>query len=192
MTTTTNGEIEMRTAASDRIARLRAPSPEDIYPYALQLGVRLGLGLIQLQALREVARYHDIGKRAIPLAILAKPGKLDPDELEFARSHSAIGARILHAHHETEELAPLVRASHERWDGAGYPDRLAGEEIPLVSRIIAVCDAFVAMTSPRPYRATMNEQQALLEIARHAGTQFDPNLAREFQRMMTVSEQRVA
>ena len=182
----------MKTATPDQLARLRRPVPEDLYPIALELGVRIGLRPSRLQLLRDVARFHDIGKCAIPAAILAKPGPLDKSELEFVREHPEIGARMLMACADTAEIAPLVRSTHERWDGSGYPHRLKSEETPLESRIVAVCDAFVAMTSPRPFRATKTEDEALRELVEHAGTQFDPVLVQEFQMMMDASHRRVA
>ena len=182
----------MTAAAPTQLAGLRRPLPEDLYPIALELGVRIGLSPSRLQTLRDVARYHDIGKCAIPAGILAKPGALDASEREFVREHPEIGARMLMASAATAEFARLVRSTHERWDGTGYPDRLKGEEIPLESRIVAICDAFVAMTSPRPFRATKTGEEALRELAHHAGTQFDPTLAREFQTMMRASRKRVA
>jgi len=182
----------MTAATFDRLARLRRPVSEDLYPIALELGVRIGLKPSRLQLLRDVARFHDIGKCAIPAAILTKPTALDESEREFVREHPEIGARMLMARADTAEIAPLVRGTHERWDGSGYPNRLKAEEIPLESRIIAVCDAFVAMTSPRPFRATRSEDEALRELTYHAGTQFDPALVREFQMMMDASQRRVA
>jgi HD-GYP domain-containing protein (c-di-GMP phosphodiesterase class II) len=182
----------MKAATSDRFARIRQPLPEDLYPMALELGVRLGLQPSQLQTLRDVARYHDIGKRAIPARILDKPAALDESERAFVREHPEIGSRMLMASLETAHLARLIRGTHERWDGRGYPSRLKGEAIPLESRIIAVCDAFVAMTSPRPFRQTKSEEEALYEIALNAGTQFDPDLAREFLLMMGTARARVA
>lgn len=182
----------MKTAYFERIAALRGPQPDDLYPIALELGVRLGFRPGRLQILRDVARHHDIGKGAIPAGILAKPGPLDADELGFVREHPEIGARMLLASAQTAEIAPLVRSTHERWDGTGYPDRLSGETVPLESRIVLICDAYVAMTSPRSFRPTRNEEEALSEIYRHAGTQFDPGLVQEFLVMMSVARERVA
>ena len=118
-----------------------------------------------------------MGKVAIPESILAKPGPLDDEEMTFVRRHTLIGARILLAAPSLAPEARLVRASHERWDGAGYPDGLAGEQIPLGSRIIFACDAFEAMTSAeRPYRVPVSTELALEELRRCAGTQFDPRV----------------
>ncbi|HKZ13273.1 MAG TPA: diguanylate cyclase [Solirubrobacterales bacterium] len=123
------------------------------------------------------AELHDVGKMAIPDAILSKPGPLDPAEWEFMRKHTLIGERIIAAAPALVPIARLVRSSHERWDGAGYPDGLAGEAIPFGSRIVFCCDAFDAMTSDRPYSVAMHPARALEEIARGAGTQFDPRVA---------------
>jgi HD-GYP domain-containing protein (c-di-GMP phosphodiesterase class II) len=113
---------------------------------------------------------------AIPDAILLKTGPLDNDEWVFVRRHTLTGEWILSAAPALANVAKLVRSSHERWDGGGYPDGLAGEEIPLESRIVAVCDAYAAMRSDRPYRAAMPHADALSELRAHAGTQFDPHV----------------
>jgi diguanylate cyclase (GGDEF)-like protein len=130
---------------------------------------------------RLAAQLHDIGKTAIPAAILDKPGPLDEREWEFMRRHPLIGERIVLAAPALVGTAPLIRSSHERVDGGGYPDRLTGEEIPLGSRIIAVCDAFDAMTSDRGYRRSIGVAAALQELERHAGTQFDPAVVAAFR-----------
>jgi len=129
---------------------------------------------------RLAAQLHDIGKTAIPAAILEKPGPLDEREWEFIRRHPLIGERIVLAAPALAGTAPLIRSSHERVDGGGYPDGLCGEEIPLGSRIIAVCDAFDAMTSDRSYRQSMGIDAALQELKRHAGTQFDTAVVEAF------------
>jgi two-component system cell cycle response regulator len=130
--------------------------------------------------IRLAAELHDIGKIAIPDAILQKPGELDESEWEFVRQHPLVGERIIAAAPALREAARLVRSSHERWDGSGYPDGLAGEDIPLGSRIIAICDAFNAMIGARPYRRGISEEMALEQLRRCAGTQFDPELVRVF------------
>jgi diguanylate cyclase (GGDEF)-like protein len=141
---------------------------------------RLNVPEPQLRILRQAAELHDVGKVAIPEEILSKPGPLSGDEWEFVRGHTLIGERILGAAPALGAAAKLVRSSHEHWDGTGYPDRLAGTEIPLGARIIAVCDAFDAMTSPRPYAQALTQQQAIRELLRCAGTQFDPEVVEAF------------
>jgi diguanylate cyclase (GGDEF)-like protein len=126
------------------------------------------------------AELHDVGKTALPDAILNKPGPLDEQEWDFMRRHTVIGERILLAAPSLAPTAELVRSSHEAFDGTGYPDALKGEEIPLGARIIAVCDAFDAMISTRAYRAAMAAGDAIAELRRCAGTQFDPEVVDVF------------
>ncbi len=132
---------------------------------------------------------HDVGKVGIPESILRKAGPLDAGEWRFVRAHTIIGERILTAAPVLRRVATLVRSSHERWDGLGYPDGLAGEEIPLGARIIAVCDAYHAMTSDRPYRRAMTTAQAIGELRRHAGTQFDPGVVEVLLEVLEDHEQ---
>jgi diguanylate cyclase (GGDEF)-like protein len=134
----------------------------------------LGLTENEVEQVRIAAALHDVGKMAIPDAILTKPGSLDEEEWGFVRRHTLIGETIMHAAPALRTAARLVRSSHERFDGTGYPDGLAGEEIPLGSRIIFVCDAFDAMLSARPYSPPLPVDHALSELRRNAGTQFDP------------------
>jgi two-component system cell cycle response regulator len=138
------------------------------------IGGQLGLDAERLEELLRAAELHDIGKLAIPDEILEKPGSLTPREWEFMHQHPVIGERILNAAPALRSVAKLVRASHERWDGSGYPDGLAGTEIPLGARIIAVCDAFEAITSSRVYQSARTREEAMSELRRGAGTQFDP------------------
>jgi two-component system, cell cycle response regulator len=140
------------------------------------LGHDFGLGPDQLDELLRAAELHDVGKLGIPDAILDKPGPLDGDQWQIMREHPAIGERILDADPVLQPVARLVRASHERWDGAGYPDGLTGTAIPLGARIIAACDALDAMTSDRCYQRARSLVDALAELRRCAGTQFDPNV----------------
>jgi response regulator RpfG family c-di-GMP phosphodiesterase len=143
---------------------------------ALALGRHLGLDQRELTEVGQVALLHDIGKVGVPDAVLQKGGRLDGLELEAMREHPAIGERIIGAIDGLTHLRAAVRAEHERWDGTGYPDGLAGEEIPLASRICLVCDAYDAMTSDRPYRPALAHRGAVEELRRGAGTQFDPEL----------------
>jgi diguanylate cyclase (GGDEF)-like protein len=141
---------------------------------ATAIGEVLGLHARELEELRLAARLHDVGKLAIPDAVLQKPGPLDVEEWAFIREHTLIGERILAAAPGLRGVARIVRATHERWDGGGYTDGLAGNEIPLAARIVAVCDAFSAMTTRRPYRLSLTYEQAIAELRRCSGTQFDP------------------
>jgi diguanylate cyclase (GGDEF)-like protein len=134
------------------------------------------------------AKLHDVGKTAIPASILDKPGPLDEQEWEFMRRHPLIGERIVLAAPALASTAPLIRSSHERVDGDGYPDGLAGEEIPLGARIVAVCDAFDAMTSQRSYRGATSVEAALKELRSHAGTQFDTAVVEAFCGLTSVRQ----
>jgi diguanylate cyclase (GGDEF)-like protein len=135
---------------------------------------RMGLPAAERTQLRQAAELHDVGKMAIPEQVLHKPGPLDDDEWAFVRRHPLIGERIIGAAPALAQAAKLVRATHERVDGGGYPDGLTGEQIPLGARVIAVCDAFTAMTSPRPYATQRTVAAAVAELRRCAGSQFDP------------------
>ena len=144
------------------------------------VGARMGLAGDELDLLRQAGELHDLGKVAIPDSILSKPGPLDDEEWVFVRQHPVVGERIISAAPSLAQVGKLVRASHERFDGGGYPDGRAGEEIPLGARIIAVCDAYDAMIGPRPYRLGMSEEVALDELRRCAGEQFDPAIVDVF------------
>jgi diguanylate cyclase (GGDEF)-like protein len=144
------------------------------------VAARMGIDGEELMQLRHAAALHDVGKVAIPDAIITKPAALDDDEWAFMRRHTLIGERIIGAAPALGRAAKLVRSSHEAYDGSGYPDALAGPEIPLGARIIAVCDAFDAMTSDRPYSPPKTTEHALGELRRCAGTQFDPDVVDVF------------
>jgi two-component system cell cycle response regulator len=152
----------------------------DVGALARAVGMRLSLAGEDLDELTRAAELHDIGKAAIPDAILSKPGPLTDSEWAFMRRHTIIGERILSAAPALVPVARIVRSSHERWDGTGYPDALAGEDIPLGARIVAVCDAFHAMTTDRPYKRACAVREALAELRRCAGTQFDPAVLEAF------------
>jgi two-component system cell cycle response regulator len=126
-----------------------------------------------VERIRLAALLHDVGTTAIPDALLSKPGALDPSEWELMRTHTLIGERIVSGTAPLAHTAELVRSSHERFDGDGYPDGLSGNQIPLGARVIAVCDAFDAMTNHRSYRRAVSTVHALLELRRVAGAQFD-------------------
>jgi HD-GYP domain-containing protein (c-di-GMP phosphodiesterase class II) len=123
------------------------------------------------------ARLHDVGKVEIPKEIIRKPGPLTPEERAVIETHTVIGERMLkQVGGLLEQVGELVRSCHERWDGGGYPDRLAGADIPLVARIVCACDAFSAMTTDRSYRSALSHAEAIAEMRRCAGTQFDPEV----------------
>ncbi|HEV7174376.1 MAG TPA: HD-GYP domain-containing protein, partial [Solirubrobacteraceae bacterium] len=147
---------------------------------AMSMGRRLGMNAEQLDELGRAAELHDIGKVGIPDAILEKPGVLDAGEWEFIHQHTILGERILSAAPALRPVAKIVRASHERWDGRGYPDGLCGEEIPLAARIVAVCDAYEAITSERCYRAARSNEEARAVLLDEAGHQFDPVVVEAF------------
>jgi HD-GYP domain-containing protein (c-di-GMP phosphodiesterase class II) len=179
------GSVMTQTAdVIGRIVSERAPDLHDrvlcISELARALGMKLGLSATELDQLVHAAGLHDVGKMAIPEEILSKPGPLSEDEWVFMRRHTVIGERILGAAPALQRVAAIVRSTHERWDGTGYPDGLHGDEIPLASRVIFICDSFDAMTADRPYRKALSESAALAELRRCAGTQFDPVLVETF------------
>jgi two-component system cell cycle response regulator len=151
-----------------------------VAPLAVALGQAAGLGHDELDEIARAAELHDIGKIGVPDGILRKRGPLNPAEWTLMRNHTLIGERILSSAPAMAPVARLVRSTHERWDGAGYPDHLEGDQIPLGARVIAVCDAFMAMTQPRPWRTTMSHADALNELRSCGGSQFDPNLVAVF------------
>jgi diguanylate cyclase (GGDEF)-like protein/putative nucleotidyltransferase with HDIG domain len=167
------------TAVLLRVIAERSPDlgehVDGVATLAEQVAVELGMNGEDRTAVWQAAMLHDIGKAAVPDAILTKPGPLDESEWAFIRRHTMIGERILQGAPALAAAAPLVRSSHERFDGTGYPDCLAGCAIPLGARIIAVCDAYDAMVSDRPYRHALSRAQAREELQRCAGTQFDPD-----------------
>ena len=154
---------------------------------AMALGRFAGLGPDLLEAVGYGAVLHDIGKIGVPEHVLLKPGPLDEDDWAHMRRHPGIGAVIVEPLQLGRLVAPIVRAHHERWDGSGYPDRLRGEQIPLGARIVAVVDAYDAITEDRPYRRARSPDEAREEINRGAGAQFDPELARAFVESLDIA-----
>jgi HD-GYP domain-containing protein (c-di-GMP phosphodiesterase class II) len=143
---------------------------------AVAVGRELSLSDLELRRVEYAALLHDVGKIAISPEILDKPGPLSSEERAIVNQHTIIGEQIVARIDYLRPLAPLVRAAHERWDGNGYPDRIAGEAIPLESRIAFVCDALHAMTSDRPYRARLTDEEARMELTANSGSQFDPTV----------------
>ena len=144
------------------------------------LGEELRLPERVVDEIELVSTLHDIGKISLNENILNKPEQLNEEEWREVRKHPEVGFRIANASPELRHLSEYILCHHERWDGKGYPQGLSGEDIPLISRIIAITDAFDAMTQDRPYRSALPEDEAAAEIKNNAGSQFDPNLAELF------------
>jgi two-component system, cell cycle response regulator len=149
---------------------------------AEQTALELGLDEAEVEQVVLVAELHDIGKSAIPDAILFKREALNADEWAFMHRHTVIGERILAGAPSLTEVARVVRSTHERFDGKGYPDGLAGDEIPLAARIVFACDAFDAMTSDRAYSEAITAEMAMVQLRDCAGSQFDPAVIDAFMR----------
>ena len=170
------GTAEALRAALDARAAATAEEAPMLVQRCDAVGRGLGMEEDQLAALRHAATLHDIGELGVPEAILNKPGPLTDEERPAIERHPLIGEGILSPLEFLADAVPLVRAAHERWDGSGYPDGLAGEEIPLGARILFACDAYEAMTAERPYRAALAREEAVAELRRVAGTQLDPSV----------------
>lgn len=155
-----------------------------VHDFALAIARELRLPPEQLRRVALAGKLHDIGKIGTPDRILLKPGKLTPEEYRIIQAHAARGYRIANRVRVLREIAPIVRAHHERFDGTGYPDGLRGDEIPIEARIVAVADAFDAMTSHRPYRPPLPSEVALAELQRVAGSQLDPQCVAAFERAL--------
>ena len=160
---------------------------EQVVGLACEVARRLGLSPTEIERIRDGALLHDVGKVAIPNEILFKPGPLTPEEWKIMREHSVIGERILRQTPELVPIAPLVRHEHERWDGGGYPDGLAGTDIPIGSRIVFACDAYNAMITARPYREPMSCEAAIEQLQLGSGSQFDPDVV---EALVTVLSER--
>jgi HD-GYP domain-containing protein (c-di-GMP phosphodiesterase class II) len=152
---------------------------------SVRVGRELALANRDIEQVEQVALLHDVGKVAVPDAVLQKNGPLTEPEVELVRRHPVVGARIVGSVSELAHLAPAIRSGHERWDGRGYPDGLSEDEIPVLSRITFVCDAYDAMVSDRPYRAALPPKAAVEEVRTHAGSQFCPDAA---EALLTVLE----
>jgi HD-GYP domain-containing protein (c-di-GMP phosphodiesterase class II) len=153
---------------------------------------RLDADLETVRLVERVAALHDVGKLGVPLGLLLKPGPLAPDEAATMREHTEIGGRIVASVPAMSEIADAVRHEHERWDGGGYPDCYAGEEIPLASRIVFACDAWHAMTSRRPYRLPLARTEAMWELQVGSGSQFDPGVVDALLGLLSNGGERTA
>ena len=160
-----------------------ASHSDDVVTLCLALAAELGIEGRERAYLLAAAELHDIGKVGVPAQILSKPGPLDAGEWNVVRGHTVTGERILGSAPELAEVARIVRHCHERWDGGGYPDSLAGEEIPLAARVVFCADAYHAIRDDRPYRPGRSASAALAEVERHAGSQFDPAVVEALARV---------
>ncbi len=163
-------------------AAFTAGHSERVAEQSVRIAQQLGLSTDSQTMLRSAALLHDIGKIGISEVILLKPEQLDSDEQLIVRIHPEAGERIIQSLGFLDRVSLIVRHHHERWDGGGYPDGLRGEEIPFITRIMSLVDAYDAMTSERPYRAARSSEEAVSEIERCAGTQFDPQMVEVFKR----------
>jgi len=157
---------------------------ERVTELSIRLAQYCGVAAEEVEKIKLGGLLHDIGKIGIPEGILNKPGRLDEHEFEIIKSHPDLGVRIMGKVEFLESIVPIISFHHERYDGKGYPDGLIGEDIPILARIVSVVDTFDAMTTDRPYRKAMTTEAALAEIERCAGTQFDPEIAAHFVRMI--------
>jgi putative nucleotidyltransferase with HDIG domain len=164
--------VQALLAAIDARDHYTGHHSKSVVSLSAQVARTMDLSARQIAETEQVALLHDVGKVAVPDHILQKPGPLDEHERRLIEEHPVVGAKIVRSIAGLAHLAPAIRAGHERWDGRGYPDGLAGEDIPIVSRITFVCDAFDAMTSDRPYRRSLGLDRARHELEAHAGSQF--------------------
>jgi response regulator RpfG family c-di-GMP phosphodiesterase/GGDEF domain-containing protein len=175
-----SAEAELRPPDDPIDALPLLPPRYDVGELARRIGRRIGVPAAELDDLEAAAELRDVGNVAVPSAVLIHAGELPGHEWRFVRLHTIVGERLLAAGFRMDQAAKLVRCSHERWDGSGYPDGLSGEDIPLRSRIVFVCGAFEDMTTERPHRPALGAEAALAELDRAAGTQFDPGVVSAF------------
>ena len=172
--------LDAMVTAVDNKDRYTRQHSEDVTEYALWIAEELGYSEGTQRVIRIGGLLHDVGKIGVPEDILRKPGRLSDEEYETMKRHTQLGALIVSGVAGMESIIDIVKSHHERWDGNGYPEGLAGEDIPLLGRLLAVADAFSAMTTDRPYRRGLSWDIAISEIRKGVGTQFDPEMAKAF------------
>lgn len=178
--------------AVDNKDRYTRRHSEEVTAYSLLLARAMGLSAEMQRSIHICGLLHDLGKIGVPDRILRKPGQLEPDEVAVMNQHPVIGALIVGSIPDMEDVVPGVRYHHERFDGQGYPEGLAGEEIPLIARLLAVADVFSAMTTHRPYRKALTHAEALQEIETGLGSHFDPTIGAQFIRLIRERDERAA
>jgi len=178
--------VQALLAAIDARDHYTGDHSKSVVSLSAQVARRMDLSARQIAETEQVALLHDVGKVAVPDHILQKPGPLDEHERRLIEEHPVVGAKIVRSIAGLAHLAPAIRAGHERWDGRGYPDGLAGDDIPVISRITFVCDAFDAMTSDRPYRRSLGVDRARRELESHADSQF---CSKSVHALMSVIDQ---
>ncbi|OGW20129.1 MAG: hypothetical protein A2077_00870 [Nitrospirae bacterium GWC2_46_6] len=174
------GTIKSLIAAIDAKSQWTKGHSDRVVNYSYKIGEKLRLNKDTMERLQLAAILHDVGKIGTYEAVLDKAGKLTPEEMEMIRKHPAQGAEILMPLKGLRNIIPIMKHHHERYDGTGYPDGLAGDDIPLEARILALADVYDAMKSDRPYREGLTKEAAMEELKNGAGTQFDPALVRVF------------
>jgi len=156
--------------------------------YAELIALKLGLDSKSVSTIRKAAKLHDVGKIRVPNDVLKKTGKYTPEDYEAMKTHTTHGHQLLLQIDYLKEAAPIVLHHHERWDGQGYPNKLKGEDIPIGSRIIAVCESYDTMTMVRPYKKNLTKEQALQELIHNKGTQFDPQVVDTFLEIINLKK----
>jgi diguanylate cyclase (GGDEF)-like protein len=182
------GTVEALASLVEARDAYTAEHTKGVADMSVQLARLLGAGVAEAHLVELISKLHDVGKVAIPDLILQKPTRLTEEEWALMRMHPVIGAEVVSRVPALRVTAPGIRGHHERWDGSGYPDGLAGEAIPLTARIVAVADAYSAMTTDRPYRKALSQAEAMAELRRCAGSQFDPSVVQALETLMAQRE----
>jgi HD-GYP domain-containing protein (c-di-GMP phosphodiesterase class II) len=181
------GAVEALAMLVDARDHYTGAHTDEVANLSIRIALTLGLDSSDAHEIGLAGKLHDIGKVAVPDAMLRKPTGLTPEEWAVMRRHPIVGAGVVRRIPTLGLLAPAIRGHHEHWDGSGYPDGLCGTEIPLAARIVAVADAYGAITTERPYRAASSPEWALAEIRRCAGTQFDPRVVAALERLLEAA-----
>jgi HD-GYP domain-containing protein (c-di-GMP phosphodiesterase class II) len=176
--------INALVSAIDFKDKLTKNHSDNVKYYAAVIAKEMGLSQSKIDTIKEACQVHDLGKIGVHDNILTKPGKLTEEEYKEIKLHSLAGAVILKPFHFLDKVVSIVRQHHERYDGTGYPDRIKGEDIDIGARIMSVADSFEAMTSQRPYRDAMSKEEAIDELKRNSGSQFDPRVVEVFIKLI--------